>query len=72
MNPKQLAQAFPSDNVIRQTIAGKRQMPTDPVQELVYSVNIARIEQQDLNKGAAAKATRTSRDADNARVALRP
>jgi uncharacterized protein (DUF1800 family) len=56
MNPQQLAQAFPSDNVIRQTIAGKRPMPTDPELKLVYSVNIARIEQQDLNKGAAAKA----------------
>src|SRR5271154_5913641 len=46
MNPKQLAQAFPSDGVIRQVIAGKRQIPDDPASKLVYSVNIARIQQQ--------------------------
>ena len=53
MNPKQLAQTFPSDGVIRQIIAGKRQMPDDPTSKLVYSVNVARIEQQDAAKTAA-------------------
>jgi uncharacterized protein (DUF1800 family) len=50
MNPKQLAQAFPSDNVLRQVMAGKRPMPTDPAQKLIYSVQIARIQQQTAAK----------------------
>jgi uncharacterized protein (DUF1800 family) len=53
MNPKQLAQTFPSDGVIRQIIAGKRPMPDDPASKLVYSVNVARIQQQDAAKVAA-------------------
>jgi hypothetical protein len=56
MNPKQLAQAFPSDGVIRQVIAGKRQIPDDPAIKLVYAVNVARIEQQDAAKTATAPA----------------
>jgi uncharacterized protein (DUF1800 family) len=52
---KQLAQQFPSDGVIRQVIAGKRPMPTDPVQKLIYAVNVARIQQQ--NQAAKAAAT---------------
>jgi len=54
MNPKQLAETFPSDAVIRQTIAGKRPMPDDPESRLVYAVNVARIEQQDALKAQAA------------------
>jgi uncharacterized protein (DUF1800 family) len=50
MNPKQLAQTFPSDTVIRQIIAGKRTMPDDPESVLVYSVNVARIKQQEAIK----------------------
>jgi uncharacterized protein (DUF1800 family) len=57
MSSKQIAEMFPSDGVLRQVIAGKRPMPTDPVEKLIYSVNVARIEQQDqANKAAAAKA----------------
>ena len=56
MNPKQLAQTFPSDGVIRQVIAGKRPMPDDPASKLVYSVNVARIQQQEAVNAAAAKA----------------
>jgi uncharacterized protein (DUF1800 family) len=52
MNPKQLAQAFPSDGVIRQIIAGKRPIPTDPVEKLIYLVNVARIEELNANKSA--------------------
>jgi uncharacterized protein (DUF1800 family) len=54
LNPQQLAQAFPSDNVIRQVISGKRPMPTDPELKLIYSVNVARINQQQAAKTAAA------------------
>jgi uncharacterized protein (DUF1800 family) len=56
MNPKQLAQTFPSDAVIRQIIAGKRPMPDDPESALVYSVNVARIKQQDAIKAQSANA----------------
>jgi uncharacterized protein (DUF1800 family) len=57
MSSKQIALLFPSDTVLRQVIAGKREMPTDPVQKLIYSVNVARIQQQErANKAAAAKA----------------
>jgi hypothetical protein len=52
MNAKQLALTFPTDTVLRLVMAGKRPMPADPAQKLIYSVQIARIEQQQ----AAAKA----------------
>ena len=54
MNPKQLAEAFPSDNVIRQVIAGKRPMPDDPALKLIYAVNVAKIEQQEAAKAEPA------------------
>ncbi len=56
MNPKQLAETFPSDTVIRQIIAGKRPMPDDSETALVYSVNVARIKQQEAIKAADAAA----------------
>jgi uncharacterized protein (DUF1800 family) len=60
MNAKQLAQAFPSDGVLRQVIAGKRPMPEDRALKLVYAVNIARIEQQDAGKNAPPSAASTN------------
>jgi uncharacterized protein (DUF1800 family) len=51
MNPRQLALSFPSDGIIRQVMAGKRQVPDDPVLKLVYAVNTARVQQQDAAKG---------------------
>jgi len=56
MSAKQIAQAFPSDGVIRQIIAGKRPMPDDPELKFVYGVNIARIHQQEAVKTATASA----------------
>jgi uncharacterized protein (DUF1800 family) len=53
MNPKQLAAAFPSDGVIRQVMAGKRPMPTDAAQKLVYAVNLAKIQDQEKQKEEA-------------------
>ncbi len=53
LNPQQLAQAFPSDNVIRQVISGKRPMPSDPELKFIYSVNVARINQQQAAKTQA-------------------
>ena len=53
MNPKQLAAAFPSDGVIRQVMAGKRTMPTDAAQKLVYAVNVMKIQDQEKQKEEA-------------------
>jgi uncharacterized protein (DUF1800 family) len=50
LNPKQLAQSFPSDGIIRQVMTGKRPLPDDPVLKLVYAVNVARLQQQDAAK----------------------
>jgi uncharacterized protein (DUF1800 family) len=50
LNPKQLALAFPSDGVIRQIMMGKRMMPAEADLKLVYSVNVARLQQQDANQ----------------------
>jgi uncharacterized protein (DUF1800 family) len=56
MSLKQMADLFPSDNVINQIVSGKRALPPDPVQKMVYSVQVARIE-QDKAKQAAASAS---------------
>lgn len=53
MNLKQIAELFPSDNVINQTVLGKRTLPTDPVQKMIYSVQVARIEQEKARQLAA-------------------
>jgi uncharacterized protein (DUF1800 family) len=50
MNPKQLAETFPSDNLIRQVMADKFSPPDDPAAKLVYAVNVARIKQQEAIK----------------------
>ena len=54
LNPKQLALAFPSDGVIRQIMMGKRMMPAEADLKLVYSVNVARLQQQDANQAQTA------------------
>src|SRR5208282_4373485 len=54
MNPKKLAEAFPSDGVVRQVMAGKRPMPDDLGEKLVYSVIVTRIQQQEAAKVASA------------------
>ena len=54
--------------MIRQIIAGKRQIPDDPVSKLVYSVNVARIQQQDSAKAAANAGQRARRGSMNAAV----
>ena len=52
MDAKQLVQSFPPDGLLRQAAAGKLPMTTDPELKLVYTVNIARLQQQDANKNA--------------------
>ena len=54
MSLKQMAELFPSDNVITQIVSGKRTLPTDPVPKMIYAVQLARIEQQKANQAAAA------------------
>ncbi|HXQ25233.1 MAG TPA: DUF1800 domain-containing protein [Candidatus Acidoferrales bacterium] len=72
MNPKQLAQTFPSDGVIRQVIAGKRPMPDDPAGKLIYSVNVARLQQQDAERGTAANAAANAAVMNGAATATPP
>ncbi|MGH9773916.1 MAG: DUF1800 domain-containing protein [Candidatus Acidiferrales bacterium] len=54
MPPQQLVQNFPPDPVLRQVMNGKRPMPTDPNQRLIYAVNIARLKGQQAKPVAAA------------------
>jgi uncharacterized protein (DUF1800 family) len=54
MSLKQLADLFPSDNVITQIISGKRALPSDPALKMIYSVQVARFEQQKANQAAVA------------------
>ncbi|HXX17920.1 MAG TPA: DUF1800 domain-containing protein [Candidatus Acidoferrum sp.] len=69
MNPKQLAQMFPSDGVIRQVIAGKRPIPDDPESKLIYAVNDARIQQQDAARAQSANAAANEIPAAGAKMA---
>ena len=60
MSSKQIAEMFPSDGVLRQVIAGKKELPTDPVQRLIYSVNVARLQQQAQATKAAVAAAKAA------------
>jgi uncharacterized protein (DUF1800 family) len=71
MNPKQLAETFPSDGVIRQVIAAKRPMPDDPASKLIYEVNIAKIQQQEAAKAQAANASEKPMQNDAAQAKAR-
>ena len=71
MNPKQLAETFPSDTVIRQVIAVKRPMPDDPAIKLIYEVNIAKIQQQEAAKAQAANANAKPMQNDAAQAKTR-
>jgi uncharacterized protein (DUF1800 family) len=62
LNPKQLALAFPSDGVIRQVMMGKRMMPAEADLKLVYSVNVARLQQQDANQAQITNPPTTATD----------
>ncbi len=55
LRPQELAQTFPTDGMIRQVMAGKRAMPTDPTQRLIYEVFVAKLKQQ-MGQQDAAKA----------------
>jgi hypothetical protein len=57
LKPQELAQTFPTDTMIRQVIAGKRPMPTDPAQKLVYEVFVVKLKQQMAQQEAAKAAS---------------
>src|SRR5580700_10130953 len=64
LRPQELAQTFPTDGMIRQVMAGKRLMPTDPSQKLIYEVFVAKLKQQ-MAQQEAAKAAARAKDAAN-------
>jgi uncharacterized protein (DUF1800 family) len=61
LRPQELAQTFPTDGMIRQVMAGKRPMPTDPSQKLIYEVYVAKLKQQ-MAQQEAAKAAPPAKD----------
>jgi uncharacterized protein (DUF1800 family) len=44
MNPRQLAENFPDNQMIKQVYDGKKMMPSDPALRAIYQVQIARYE----------------------------
>jgi uncharacterized protein (DUF1800 family) len=60
MSSKQIAEMFPSDSMLRQVIAGKKELPTDPLQRLIYSVNVVRLQQQEQATKAAVAAAKAA------------
>ena len=68
MSLKQIAGLFPSDNVITQTFAGKRMLPSDPAGKMIFSVQVARLEQQK----AAQATTAAGAAAGDTAASLRP
>ena len=46
MSPRQLAENFPDNQMIKQVYEGKRSMPSDPAERAIYQVQIARYEQR--------------------------
>src|SRR5215472_5894275 len=46
MNPRQLAENFPDNQMIKQVYEGKKAMPSDPGERAIYQVQIARYEQK--------------------------
>jgi len=63
LRPQELAQTFPTDGMIRQVMAGKRAMPTDPTQRLIYEVFVAKLKQQMGQQDAAKAATPPAKEA---------
>ena len=71
MSLKQIAELFPSDNVIAQIFSGKRPMPSDPIQKMIYSVQVARLE-RDKAKQASASAANAGSAANGAAASMKP
>ena len=46
MSPKEIAEEFPDNGLIKQVVAGKRSMPSDPGRRAIYQVQMARLEER--------------------------
>jgi len=57
MSPKELAENFPDGQMVKQVMAGKMSMPSDPARRAVFQVQIARQEEKKERKEEAAKST---------------
>jgi uncharacterized protein (DUF1800 family) len=54
MSPKELAENFPDGQMVKQVMAGKMSMPSDPARRAVFQVQIARQEEKKERKEEAA------------------
>jgi uncharacterized protein (DUF1800 family) len=70
MQPRELAQSFPTYQMIRETAEGKRQMPLDPVQHGLWEVLVDRYKEQQTNNAAIAVAPPAAGPDDAAQKAL--
>lgn len=69
MQPKELVQAFPPNNLIRQVAEGKQPMPFDPIQAGLYEVLIDRYnEQRNANNNPAAPQDDAAKNAAEAKA----
>jgi hypothetical protein len=72
LKPQELAQTFPTDTLIRQIIAGKRPMPTDPTQEIIYEVFAAKLKQQMAQQDAAKISAPPAKEAEKTSPGSKP
>jgi len=56
MNPREMVEEFPDQQVIKQVMDGKKSMPSDPAKRAVFNVQIARLEQKQDEKRQAQEA----------------
>jgi uncharacterized protein (DUF1800 family) len=50
MSPKEIAEEFPDNGLVKQVMDGKRPMPSDPARRAIYRVQIARLEERRVRK----------------------
>ena len=72
MNPKELVENFPDNEVIRQVMDGKRSMPSDSTRRAIYQVQIARLQQRRESKNAEPPAPATPPPQQKAMVQQEP
>ena len=72
MNPKELVESFPDNEVIRQVMDGKRSMPSDSTRRAIYQVQIARLQQRRESKNAEPPAPATPPPQQKAMVQQEP
>src|SRR5579863_4344039 len=57
MQPRELAQAFPTNQMIREAAEGKRPLPSDPIQYGLWELLVEDYKEQQKNNAAAAAQT---------------